>query len=265
MALSGRSSPSPREERRRVHARRDDHGGRRDETLARLDAGDTSLLDADGLDGETFANHRAVAPCGLGKGLRRRDRIGVAVARAKRGREHVLGDRRRTLAHRGIRREELEIEPLGALPLDERADNRDLGLGAREAQIALTSVMHVPPEPLAERRPDLDGRARERQFGGIASRLAHAAERPAGSHGGDAMFLDQRDRPTLFGERKRGGGAGYSPTNDDDIGHDRLGWLDLRVCRLNLPRLPEHRATAGASECRVRPCPIQGPSRASSG
>jgi hypothetical protein len=84
---------------------------------------------------------------------------------------------------------------------------------------AMAAILDIGTERVAQSGLDRDGRAGERQFCRIATRLAHASQRPAGRYGGDALRFDQRHRVTFARQRVCRSGAGYPTSDDDDVRH----------------------------------------------
>ena len=108
-----------------------------------------------------------------------RDRVGMAVSRAQRGRQDRGADRRCDRADGGIVGEIVDRQPGLALPGDELADRLGLGFGPGEAQIAAAAIAGLGIELGVETAPALDGGPGQRQFRRVAPGLPDAAQRPA--------------------------------------------------------------------------------------
>ena len=74
----------------RPHARAQDHGVRGNVAAIGVDADGATLLDADAFDLRVLEDLRAALPGALGQGLRRVDRIGLAVLRQEDAANHVV-------------------------------------------------------------------------------------------------------------------------------------------------------------------------------
>ena len=131
----------------------------------------------------------------------------------------------------------MELQAQRLLGQDERTNDVDLSRRAGESQIAGPAILDIGAQGFGQFTPQRDRGARQRQLGGVASRLAHAAKRPARRHRRDAAFLDQRDGLAFTRQFSGCGGAGNSAADDDDAKHGglvakvSLAVGDARCCR----------------------------------
>ncbi len=169
----------------------------------------------------------------------------MSIGRAVGSGENIARNFRRNGPDRGIVGQEVELQTQRLLGRDECPDDVDLGRRAGEAQIAGPAILDVGAQGFGQSTPDLDRGARQRQLGGVASRLAHAAESPARRHRRDAVFLDQRDGVAFAGQFSGCGRAGNPAADDDDAKHGRSTCLRVSAsdCRL-FPRIEVRRTEA---------------------
>ena len=119
----------------------------------------------------------------------------------------------------------MEVEAQRLLGQDECTDHVDLRRRAGESQIAGPAILDIGTQGFGQLTPQGDRGARQRQLGGVASRLAYAAKSPARRHRRDAVFLDQRDGLAFTRQFSGRGRAGNSAADDDDAKHGRDTWL----------------------------------------
>ena len=165
---------------------------------------------------------RAGKPCEC---LRRLDRIGVSIGWAIGSGENIARYFRCNDSDRRIVGQEVELQAQRLLGRHERTDDIDLSQRARESQIAVPAILDIGTQCFGQSTPQGDRGARQRQLGGVASRLAYTAESPARRHRRDAVFLDQRDGLPFTRQLSGRGGAGNSAADDDDAKHGRYTWL----------------------------------------
>ncbi len=192
-----------------------------------VDARHAIALDRYRERGHTFADRGAVLVAQTGECLRRLDRIGVPIGWAVRSGENIARYFRRDGPDRGVVGQEVELQAQRLLGRDECTDDVDLGRRAGESQIAGPAILDIGAQRFGQLTPHRDRGARQRQLGGVASRLAYAAESPARRHRCDAVLLDQRDGVAFARQFSGRGGAGNSAADDDDAKHGRSTWLSV--------------------------------------
>jgi len=170
--------------------------------------------------------------------------VGVPVARAEGGADHLLGQRRGYRANGGVALQQGDLEPGGLLVVHQGADRSRLVLVAREAQVARAAIARRRIESRVQVGPEPHSLAGERKLGRVAPRLAHAAERPAGGHGGGPVGVEHLHRDARLREHVGRGEPGHARADDENVRPPHAARSAVASGRAAPTRCPEKRDSA---------------------